>query len=303
MIFGVSAKTNHSMFDSKTSKHLLKGEVLTENSLKEFKNDNLQSIKDRTINEPLTYCDKTRIVHLNMQDNCRVLSNKNESYYNEIDNWVNETELGIMKKNYPLMPMKLLENGNRENKYFVERKNRYHTPMIMLAKQHEEVSGWAYECKFYKVRALLKSTITNYHIPPRYVKELINPTPALCWNLVKQKVCINKVLECKENFCESKQPDLEKHYYWWSTQELDYSECSYDIRRIHSVNNKTEVFNKGCYPYQGECREKDSIIVWNPEEVVHDCSYEIISEALPFERIGNVLITNETRNWKLAFRN
>ena len=56
------------------------------------------------------------------------------------------------------------------------------------------------------------------------------------------------------------------------------------------------MFRKGCRSDDGECKLKKSIIVWKPEEVRHDCPYEIVQTPMPYERVGDTVLTNRTSN-------
>jgi len=86
-------------------------------------------------------------------------------------------------------------------------------------------------------------------------------------------VCISSVLNCSKTSCTTQSPNIENDYSWWSIQEREYSDCSFDVRRI---NNRSEVYRSGCLPEHGECDMANSVIVWDTNEVIHKCPYEII---------------------------
>jgi len=49
----------------------------------------------------------------------------------------------------------------------------------------------------------------------------------------------------------------------------------------------------------------NSIIVWDTNEVIHKCPYEIITDHLGFERFGNAMVFNrsEQEEYGLVFEN
>ncbi len=277
MMFILSASANDEktikQYDSRTLKDLVNTEIVEYNRVDSRKKH--QYIKNTRYKRCDT--DKTAKI-LKMDDNCKIQETKTSDTYKELDEWFENTLNMWIHSNDAKNNYELRFGNNPPLQTFTKNATaiKYETMMQVIAKQHEEVSGWAYECKFYKARAYLETTITGRRYPARIEKERIKPTRSLCWNLVNNNVCISTVLNCSKTSCTTQSPNFENDYSWWSIQEREYSDCSFDVRRINAINNSSEVYRSGCLPEHGECDMANSVIVWDTNEVIHKCPYEII---------------------------
>ena len=276
---GVSCK----LIDSKSNAELLKSETYQ-----------LDRKNETQLFEKFTFCNKEKILSLNPNENCKANRTNQGNQFEDIDTWLLEKEIGIYQREYQYNSTQQLNFKSAKGL------SKYETVMHIIAKQHEEVSGWAYECKFNRVKEILETSLTGRHIPPRLIRDPIKATSALCWNLVRNKICITDVLKC--DICKSTQPEFEKHYSWWSTDIIEYKEFSYNIKRIHAYDNNTEVVRKGCKPIDGECLFSESIIAWDQEDVIHTCHYEIVKGNLPFHREGNLVSIDKPGGLKFLFQ-
>ena len=92
MVMGVSGISDkvYTKLDSKTHKRLMKGEVLPNLLTKDQ--------KTTLINEDFIYCDKSKLVHLNVNDNCKRTKNIEDTKFKELDTWLELKDLYRISK-------------------------------------------------------------------------------------------------------------------------------------------------------------------------------------------------------------
>ena len=73
-----------------------------------------------------------------------------------------------------------------DNRFVNKTEYLIHTRMFILAKQHDEVSGDAYECSLVKYKKILTSTFYNSKLPPVVTSEKINLAKEHC-NMMKER--------------------------------------------------------------------------------------------------------------------
>lgn len=295
MIIGISAKPEvKTKYDSKSNSELLLGGIMNISSPKEVYTIKKTAIK---IDEEFILCSKTNYEYLDINNNCKKRNYTNNNKFKEIDTYVRDNEVGDYTDT--------TKTGGQLPKIItpsVSGITLYETRMYVVAKQHNEVSGIAHECSFYKVEVLLETTLTNNKLPPRMIKTLIEPTEAFCKNLRDSKVCISDIISCDADTCESTPPNFDEDYSWWSTQRRTYHHCTIDTRRITVEKPNSEVFIQGCIANKGLCKMKESIIIWEKSKVIHKCPYELVQPPRAYRRIGETVVSNSSDTSNLLFK-
>ena len=120
--------------------------------------------KTTLINEDFIYWDISKLVHLNVNDNCKRTKNIEDTKFKELDTWLELKDFAPYQNSYNM-------NSRPSLAEYDIPLNRYDTMMHILAKQHEEVSGKAYKCTFWNVKAILQTSFLGRHLPPRLKRE------------------------------------------------------------------------------------------------------------------------------------
>lgn len=107
-----------------------------------------------------------------------------------------------------------------------------------------------------------------------------------------KKSCSNEILKCESTGCYTIEPDVSSYYSWWSEKVLTKAKCSFNQVQVTANDQNDPIFNTDptkCRASDGYCKYTDSIIVWEPDKIIHGCPYEIIDQ-LDFKRVeGNIM--------------
>ena len=255
---------------------------------------NTSNFTDRYLSEKFFFCDKGTNRPILTTGNCLIRSKFDEEF-TELDTYISDPKV---KQEYvnrfsSKHPKKIEENSETKGE-------KYETMMAVIHRLHHEVSGTAYECKFYEVKVILKTSLLGHKFTPIEHERTVKVSETDCLMYAASKVCGNLETICEQTMCKTLAPNFTNDYVWPLEIERKYKKCTYQQVQIEAEHPDDSVFRHGCKAEDGVCELYESTIVWLPERVIHDCPYEYIDN-FPFERIeGNVVIGNSKP--KLAFQ-
>ena len=178
-------------------------------------------------------------------------------------------------------------------------KSERYMKLSVLFKRKSSVFGSGFECKVSELQTILKSDFLSRILPPIKTSINLDIEPAHCWNLINSKSCVEgEKMNCQSTGCFSPDPDYSKQYTWWTEKVVISKKCSFRQLEIVSNEERLGLFGRNCYAIDGYCKLVDSIVVWDPKEIIHNCPFEIVGNSM-FELLGESVFYSNTSN--LAF--
>ena len=236
----------------------------------------------------MVYCDTSQQRIMDLDNSCEIQKSKYHSYH-ELLNILKSSKVDEFKR-------KIKEELGvvpRIN-YLVGEDMAYETPLIIVSKLHDEVSGNDISCTINHVSASLNTDILFNHIPPIISRETVVMTSIECKKMIASNKCNGNQMICEHGVCRTIQPNLENAYpQWWSTIIFEYDECSYNKVTITADKISDDVLKEGCKATSGECSFYDSITIWNTSEIIHLCPYERLTTAMFNLTNSNIVIARE----------
>ena len=93
-------------------------------------------------------------------------------------------------------------------------------------------------------------------------------------------------MKCENDLCHAATWP-EKQYQWPKRMIKEGERCFLNTRIIES-RYKSDLILNDCNVKTGVCRKENSIMVWKPENIIHDCPYQIFG-VREFNVTGNIL--------------
>ena len=98
--------------------------------------------------------------------------------------------------------------------------------------------------------------------------------------MVRTKLCEKEIMNCSEgNRCFYEEPIIET-YKWPLRIEITKLKCVFHKRLIEGNDKNENLFtteeNK-CRATDGFCQTMNGMIIWKPEEIIHDCPQNLTS--------------------------
>jgi len=247
----------------------------------------LPAIATTIIEGNFRYCDKSESTMIDLENNCE--SRKEfQKDFPELDNYETVPEC-FMGHTYQCPggvnrdSMSVIESqAKRHNLTITYKQVLETTKAYVLSKIREPIVGRAIECHVTELRVILRSDIWWNKQPAIITSQAIQITKEQCQEIKETKLCSDRPMICTNEYnCVTPDLDYSNEYIWFDTRIVNSKKCTIVERQIKGENTSTNLFtnekNK-CKVYDGFCLLPDSIIIWTPQYVVHECPYEIIAE-------------------------
>ena len=244
--------------------------IMATNKNKQSELEDVLKFENKTlITDDFVYCDKSLKRIVDLKSNCVEKSKKNEFKYREFD------------------------RDQAENDTF---------EVLILAKNKHTVYGFGYECKILVQKTILKSSFWSNHLPAIKTEEPLQISAEACWNLVNTQQCNEGInMKCQLTGCFSEDPDFSNSYFWWSEQVVSNKKCSFRRTEIIADSPIFGLFGRqDCMVEHGSCLFTDSIIVWDSNNITHNCPYEIVEKVVNLTSFNNDILYSKQKN--LAFQ-
>ena len=170
----------------------------------------------------------------------------------------------------------------------IEVKNAKKTKVIALLERYSHiVDGVGFECR---INEVTKSFSYNYLFYGEEIVEsrrIIIPSVRECNEMVTIRKCKGNSIICEGEYCSYKPVFKPKFSVMSTHRQVDY-EC-YVVPRVVQALIATDILfnsNNRCQAKDQKCIMHDSTIVWNKEEVLHECPFKYIG-LIDAQIVGN----------------